>query len=83
LDGCSVLSQGRYPHRATQTEKKRGHTSMPRVGFKPTIPVFERAKTFHALDRTATVKNEHKLQMFRNKILGKEYLDSRVGTGLF
>jgi hypothetical protein len=28
---------------------------MPRVGFEPTIPVFERAKTFHALDRAATV----------------------------
>jgi hypothetical protein len=28
---------------------------MPSVGFKPTIPVFEQAETFHALDRTATV----------------------------
>jgi hypothetical protein len=28
---------------------------MPEVGFKPTIPVFERAKTVHALDRAATV----------------------------
>jgi formylmethanofuran dehydrogenase subunit E len=27
---------------------------MPRVGFEPTIPVFERAKTFHALDCAAT-----------------------------
>jgi hypothetical protein len=26
---------------------------MPWVGFEPTIPVFERAKTFHALDRAA------------------------------
>jgi hypothetical protein len=25
-------------------------TSMPQVGFELTIPVFERAKTFHALD---------------------------------
>jgi hypothetical protein len=24
---------------------------MPRVGLEPTIPVFERVKTFHALDR--------------------------------
>jgi hypothetical protein len=23
---------------------------MPRLGFEPTIPVFEREKTFHALD---------------------------------
>jgi hypothetical protein len=28
---------------------------MPRVGFEPTIPVFERAKTFHVLVRSATV----------------------------
>jgi hypothetical protein len=28
---------------------------MPRVGFEPTIPVFERAKKIHALDREAIV----------------------------
>jgi hypothetical protein len=28
---------------------------MPLAGFEPTIPVFKRAKTFHALDRAATV----------------------------
>jgi hypothetical protein len=28
---------------------------MPQVGFEPTIPVIERAKTVHALDRAATV----------------------------
>jgi hypothetical protein len=28
---------------------------MPRVGFEPMIPVFERAKTVHASDRAATV----------------------------
>jgi hypothetical protein len=28
---------------------------MPHVGFEPIIIVFERAKTAHALDRTATV----------------------------
>jgi hypothetical protein len=28
---------------------------MPRVGFEPTVPAFARAKTVHALDRTATV----------------------------
>jgi hypothetical protein len=27
---------------------------MPQVGFEPTIPVFERTKTVHVLDRTAT-----------------------------
>jgi hypothetical protein len=28
---------------------------MPRMGFEPTIPVFERAKAFRALDRKASV----------------------------
>jgi hypothetical protein len=28
---------------------------MPQVGFEPTIPVFERAKIVHVLDRAATV----------------------------
>jgi hypothetical protein len=28
---------------------------MPQVGFEPMIPVFERAKTVHTLDREATV----------------------------
>jgi hypothetical protein len=28
---------------------------MPQEGFEPTVPVFERAKTVHVLDRAATV----------------------------
>jgi hypothetical protein len=28
---------------------------MPRMGFEPTIPVFEQAKTFHVLDRMITL----------------------------
>jgi hypothetical protein len=28
---------------------------MPRVGFEPMTPVFERAKTVHMLDRAATM----------------------------
>jgi hypothetical protein len=28
---------------------------MPRVGFEPTIPVFDREKTVNALDRADTV----------------------------
>jgi hypothetical protein len=42
-------------HRTTQAQNKRRQTPMPRVGFEPTIPVFERAKTVHALDRAVTV----------------------------
>jgi hypothetical protein len=42
-------------HKTTQTQNERTPTSMPRVGFETTIPVFEWAKTVHALDRAATV----------------------------
>jgi hypothetical protein len=42
-------------HRTTQTQNKHTQTSMPGVGFEPTIPAFERAKIVHALDRAATV----------------------------
>jgi hypothetical protein len=31
---------------------------MPLAGFEPTVPVFNRAKTFHALDRAVTVTGE-------------------------
>jgi hypothetical protein len=31
---------------------------MPLAGFEPTTPVFKRAKTFHALDRAATVTGD-------------------------
>jgi hypothetical protein len=37
----------------TQTQSK--HTFMPRVGFEPMTPLFERAKTGHYFDWTATV----------------------------
>jgi hypothetical protein len=42
-------------HRTTETQNKRTQTSVPRVGFELTIPVFERAKTVHALDHAVTV----------------------------
>jgi hypothetical protein len=31
---------------------------MPWVAFEPTVPVFEKVKTVHALDRAATVSGE-------------------------
>jgi hypothetical protein len=48
-------SQGRYLHVEQHKQNKRTQTSMPRVGFKTTIPVFEGAKTVHALGHAATV----------------------------
>jgi hypothetical protein len=42
-------------HRTTQTQNKLTQISMPRVGFELTIPVFEWAKTVHALECAAAV----------------------------
>jgi hypothetical protein len=44
-----------HKHRTTQKQNKRKQTSMSRVGFEPTILVFEWAKAVHALDRPATL----------------------------
>jgi hypothetical protein len=52
--GDQPVSRPLPTYKTTQTEKPT-QTSMPRVGFELTIPVFERAKTVHALDRAATV----------------------------
>jgi hypothetical protein len=48
-------SQGRYLHTGQHKQNKCTETSTPRVGFETTIPMFERTKTVHALDRAATV----------------------------
>jgi hypothetical protein len=50
-------SAGRKAAICTQdsTHKHNTQTSIPRVGFEPPIPAFERVKTVHALDRTATL----------------------------
>jgi hypothetical protein len=41
--------------RTTQTQNKRTHIAMPQVGFEPTIPAFERARTVDASESAATV----------------------------
>jgi hypothetical protein len=46
------LNTGQHKHRINTYTYQ---TSMPCVGFKPTIPASERAKTVHSLDRSATV----------------------------
>jgi hypothetical protein len=48
-------SLGRYLHTEQYKQNKRIRTSMPLVGFEPTILVFEGAKTVHALHRAAAV----------------------------
>jgi hypothetical protein len=47
-------SQGRYLHTGQHKQNKGTQTSVPQVGFEPTIAVFERAKTVHASDSAAT-----------------------------
>jgi hypothetical protein len=53
--GNQPVTRSLPAHRTVQTQNKRTQISMPQVGFEATIPVFERAKTLHALDRAATV----------------------------
>jgi hypothetical protein len=50
LDGGSARRKA-----SIYTQNKRTRTSMPRVGFEPTIPVFEEAKAVNASDGAATV----------------------------
>jgi hypothetical protein len=54
LDGGSAHRKA-SAYAGQHDQNKRIQISMPRVGFEPTIPAFERAKTVHALDRTASV----------------------------
>jgi hypothetical protein len=50
LWGGSARCKVATTHRTIQTQ-----ISMRRMGFEPRIPVFQQAKTVHALDRAATV----------------------------
>jgi hypothetical protein len=54
MDGGAVRRKAATYTRQLK-QNKIIETSMPRVEFEPTIQVFERAKTFYALDRAATV----------------------------
>jgi hypothetical protein len=55
LTGDQPVTRLLPTHRTTQTQNKSTQIFMPQVGFEHTIPMFERAKTVHALDRAATV----------------------------
>jgi hypothetical protein len=54
LDGGSARRKA-ATYTQNNTKIKRTQTSMPRVGFEPTNPVFERAKTVDTLVRATTV----------------------------
>jgi hypothetical protein len=74
LDGDQPVAKLIPTHRITQTQNKHTQTAIPLVGFETTIPAFERAKTFHALDRAATVNglksilDVHLLLLFKSCI---------------
>jgi hypothetical protein len=51
----SCVTRPHYRHRTTQMQNKRRYSFTPRVGFKPTIPQFQRAKIFRALCRAPAV----------------------------
>jgi hypothetical protein len=53
--GDQSAARPKPTRRTTQTQNKCKQTIMPWVEFEPTIPVFERAKTIHALGRAATL----------------------------
>jgi hypothetical protein len=77
--GDEPISRPLPTHRTTQTQNKRTQTSMPRVGFEPKIPVFERAKTVHALDRAAAVNGSclgtTLVNQTRKKLRADQFLD--------
>jgi hypothetical protein len=53
--GDQLVARPLPTQKTTQTQNKHTQTSMPRKGFEPTIPIFERPKSVHASDRAATV----------------------------
>jgi hypothetical protein len=55
LEGDQPFARPLPAHITAQTHKKGKKTSMPRVGFDPTILVFKRKKRVHAPDRAANV----------------------------
>jgi hypothetical protein len=55
-------------HKTGQTQNKRIKTSTRRMGFEPTIPVFERTKTLQALDFAAIVIGIRKSTLHFNLI---------------
>jgi hypothetical protein len=52
-EGDKPVARSLPAHTGQHKQNKRTQTFMPQVGFEPTIPVFERVKTVHVLDRAA------------------------------
>jgi hypothetical protein len=69
LTGDQPVERPLPAHRTGQTQINRIQTSMPRVGLEPTVQVFERAETVHALDRAATVICGQKVRCAGNSVV--------------
>jgi len=70
LDGGSARRTGQH------NTEKRGHISMPRSGFEPIIPVFERWKTVRALDSATTGTSENLIaKVLVSKMITFHYSD--------
>jgi hypothetical protein len=67
-EGDEPVARPQPTHRTAQTQNMRTETSIPRVGFEPTTPAFERAKTIHVLDRAASVIGRN-ISYFEENIL--------------
>jgi hypothetical protein len=55
---------------------------MHRLGFEFTIPVFELAKTVHALERAATVIGRNQVHMHKNRRIQRFTLKFRLNIML-
>jgi hypothetical protein len=70
-------TQGLYLKRG-QRKQKNAHThqtSMTWVGFEPKIPASERAKTVHALDRSATVTGVYLIKSTKLWTMSWEWIE--------
>jgi hypothetical protein len=62
-------SEGRYLNTGQHKHRMNAYThqtSFPRMGFEPTIPASERAKTVRVLDRATTVTGLRKISQYFN-----------------
>jgi hypothetical protein len=59
-------SQGLYLHGEQRKHNKLTQTSASRVRFEPTIQVFQREKTVHALERVAAVNGIYAVCLHQN-----------------
>jgi hypothetical protein len=55
------LNTGQHKHRKTRARAHTHQTSMPELGFEPTITASELPRTVHALERSATVTGLYEL----------------------